>query len=97
MASDPPPGPNGADGTPPSAHDPEVDPSARLRHDLKGSLTVIRGHSHLLRRRLARLDGLESAERAWLLERGARIDAAIMSLADQIEQIGETPGGDAER
>jgi len=97
MASDHRSGPNGARGTPPSAHDPAVDPAARLRHDLRGALTVIRGQTHLLQRRLARLDGLDPAERAWLQERGALIDAAIMTLVDRIEQIEAGPDGDAGR
>ncbi len=97
MASDHPPGPNGANGTFSSAHDPEVDPAARLRHDLKGALTGIRAQAQLLSRRVARLNGLDPAERAWLLERAARIDAAIMTLAAQIEQIGTGPNGDEER
>ncbi|MDP9471918.1 MAG: hypothetical protein M3Q71_14855 [Chloroflexota bacterium] len=63
MASEHPPGPNGADGTLPSAHDPAVDPTARLRHDLRGALTGIRGQTQLLLRRLARLDGLDPSSR----------------------------------
>ncbi len=59
-----------------------------LRHDLKGPLTVIRGQTQLLLRRSARLEGLDETERAWLLERGARIDAAIMAMAARIEQLG---------
>ncbi len=92
-----PPGPSprrdNADRTASPADDRVSDPLDLLRHDLRGQLTVIRGQTHLLRRHLARLDGLDGTEQAWLLERGARIDAAIMAMAERIAQVGrERPG-----
>ncbi len=83
-----PPRRDNADGTASSPDDRVSDPLDLLWHDLKVQLTVIRGQAHLLRRRLVRLDGLDGTERAWLLERGARIDAAILAMADRIEQVG---------
>lgn len=87
-----PPGPSprrdNADRTASPPDDRGSDPLDLLRHDLRVQLTVIRGQAHLLRRRLARLDGLDRTERAWLLERGAQIDAAIMTMAERIAQVG---------
>ncbi len=88
MSPDSASGPNGADGTAPSPSEPEVEPFDLLRHDVKGDLTVIRAQTELLLRRVARLEGLDALERAWLIERGQHIDAAIIGLAVRIEQIG---------
>ncbi len=88
MAPDHAPGPNGADGMSPSPSESDLDPLDRLRQDLKGDLTVIRGQTQLLLRRVARLEGLDRLDRAWLMERGRHIDAAIIGLAVRIEQIG---------
>ncbi|MDP9469711.1 MAG: hypothetical protein M3Q71_03460 [Chloroflexota bacterium] len=60
-----------------------------LRHDLRSQLTVIRGQAHLLRRRLARLDGLDEGERGWLMERATHIDAAVTTLVARIERMGQ--------
>ncbi len=98
MAPDHAPGPNGADGMSPSPSESDLDPLDRLRQDLKGDLTVIRGQTQLLLRRVARLEGLDRLDRAWLMERGRHIDAAIIELAIRIEQIGreEQTGSDGE-
>ena len=85
---------NGADGTAPSPSQSEVHRLDLLRQDLKGDLTVIRGQAQLLLRRVARLEGLDPLDRAWLLERGDLIDAAIIGLAVRIDRIGrEGPTG----
>ncbi len=65
-----------------------ADPLELLRHELKIPLTTIRGQAHLLRRHVRRLDGLDGPERAWLLERADRIDAAVLALVARIERIG---------
>lgn len=89
MAPDSARGPDDADGASPAPSESGVDPLDLRRQDLKGDLTVIRGHAQLLLRRVARLEGLDPGERAWLLERGDLIDAAILGLAVQIEQLGQ--------
>ena len=94
MSPDSASGPSGADGTSPSPSEAEFDPLDLLRHDLKGDLTVIRAQAQLLLRRVARLEGLDPLERAWLLERGQHLDAAIIGLAVRIDRIGrEEPTG----
>jgi hypothetical protein len=65
-----------------------------LRHELKTPLTVIRGEVFLVRRRLARMDGMTEVDRTWLLDHSARIDVAILDLVARIERIGREVGAD---
>jgi signal transduction histidine kinase len=70
---------------------PDYDALDLLRHDLKSPLTIIRGQAQLLRRRVARFDGLDESDRVWLMERSAHIEAAVLLLVDLIDGIGQGP------
>ena len=74
--------------TDPRPPNPPDDPRELLRHELKTPPTMVRGEVFLVRRRLTRMDGMTEADRAWLLERGARIDITILELVARIERIG---------
>lgn len=70
------------------------DPYELLRHALKTPLTVIRGEVFLVRRRLARMDGMTEVDRTWLLNRSARIDVAVLDLVARIDSIGREVDAD---
>ena len=58
----------------PPGHDRPDDGADILAHDLRTSLTIARGFTQLLRRRVARTD---HPERDWLLVGFAQIEAAL--------------------
>ncbi len=60
---------------------------ARLQHDLRTPLTVIMGHTQLLRRRMPRLDRLSPEDRDWLVARTTAIDAAVMGMMRSVAGI----------
>ncbi len=91
LPSQPPPDQAHVEAAAHSDDHPGDDPLELLRHDLKAPLTALRAQTQFLLRRLARLKGLDETERAWVLERGALIDAAIMAMVVRIEQLGREP------